>query len=315
MSLTDIDDLVARIRGRGARSVTLQFPDGLKRRAPAIASALREAGISVIISGDPCYGACDLALDMLRWTDLLVHFGHTPLSTREDVLYEPFLMDFDPERLAGALPLIGGKTVGLVTTTQHSGMIPAITGYFEGHGITLLTAEGGPRTAFCGQVLGCSYVAARQVAAHEILFVGTGLFHPRGVQLATGKRVVAVDPYTGEASVVDGERFLRRRFALIERAREADTFGILLSTKTGQARHDLAERLATLSDRAAVVAMREVSPEGLLDLGFSCYVNTACPRLAYDDQVRFPVPVLSPQEFEILCGVRSFDEYAIDEMT
>jgi 2-(3-amino-3-carboxypropyl)histidine synthase len=52
----------------------------------------------------------------------------------------------------------------------------------------------------------------------------------------------------------------------------------------------------------------------LLNLGFSCYVNTACPRLAYDDQVRFPVPVLSPQEFEILCNVRTWDEYAIDEI-
>jgi len=50
------------------------------------------------------------------------------------------------------------------------------------------------------------------------------------------------------------------------------------------------------------------------NLGFDCYVNTACPRLAYDDQVRFPAPVLSPQEFEILCGVRTWDEYEIDEI-
>jgi 2-(3-amino-3-carboxypropyl)histidine synthase len=57
-----------------------------------------------------------------------------------------------------------------------------------------------------------------------------------------------------------------------------------------------------------------VSPDELLNLGFACYVNTACPRLAYDDQVRFPAPVLSPQEFEILCGVRTWDEYEIDEI-
>ena len=51
----------------------------------------------------------------------------------------------------------------------------------------------------------------------------------------------------------------------------------------------------------------------MLDLGFGAYVNTACPRLAYDDQVRFPVPVLTPPEFEILCGARAWDDYAIDE--
>ena len=60
--------------------------------------------------------------------------------------------------------------------------------------------------------------------------------------------------------------------------------------------------------------MREVSPDELLNLGFDCYVNTACPRLAYDDQVRFGKPVLSPQEFEILCGVRTWDDYTIDEI-
>jgi len=63
-----------------------------------------------------------------------------------------------------------------------------------------------------------------------------------------------------------------------------------------------------------IVTMREVNPDELLNLGFACYVNTACPRLAYDDQVRFPVPVLSPQEFEILCGVRTWDTYTIDEI-
>jgi 2-(3-amino-3-carboxypropyl)histidine synthase len=51
-----------------------------------------------------------------------------------------------------------------------------------------------------------------------------------------------------------------------------------------------------------------------LNLGFGCYVNTACPRLAYDDQVRFPLPVLSPQEYEILCGARDWDQYEIDEI-
>ena len=59
----------------------------------------------------------------------------------------------------------------------------------------------------------------------------------------------------------------------------------------------------------------EVSPDQLLNLGFPCYVNTACPRLAYDDQVRFSVPVLTPGEFEILCGVRDFENYEVDEIS
>ena len=100
----------------------------------------------------------------------------------------------------------------------------------------------------------------------------------------------------------------------MEKARGAKTVGIIVSTKSGQKRADLARRLAALSPAAVIVTMQEVSPDELLNLGFACYVNTACPRLAYDDQVRFPVPVLSPQEFEILCGTRHWDDYAVDEI-
>jgi 2-(3-amino-3-carboxypropyl)histidine synthase len=57
-----------------------------------------------------------------------------------------------------------------------------------------------------------------------------------------------------------------------------------------------------------------VNPDELINLGFPVYVNTACPRLAFDDQSRFPVPVITPQEFEIVCGVRTWDEYTIDEI-
>jgi 2-(3-amino-3-carboxypropyl)histidine synthase len=100
----------------------------------------------------------------------------------------------------------------------------------------------------------------------------------------------------------------------MERARGAQTVGIIVSTKSGQQRRALAQRLKKLHEGAVIVMMREVSPDELLNLGFDCYVNTACPRLAYDDQVRFPAPILSPQEFEIICGIRNWDGYVIDEI-
>jgi 2-(3-amino-3-carboxypropyl)histidine synthase len=180
--------------------------------------------------------------------------------------------------------------------------------------IDVSVAEGSGRTPLRGQVLGCSFTAAKEAHADEILFVGTGLFHPIGIALATKGRVIALDPLAGTAQEVSGDALLRRRFAIIEKARGAKTAGIIVSSKSGQNRMDLARRLAALAPGTAIVTMREVDPDELLNLGFGCYVNTACPRLAYDDQGRFPVPVLSPQEYEILCGVRKWDDYAIDEI-
>jgi 2-(3-amino-3-carboxypropyl)histidine synthase len=309
-----ISDLVRKIRGRNAEHVALQFPEGLKRKAAGVAHALDAAGIGVIISGDPCYGACDLDLDLLAEVDLLVHFGHAPVEEREGVLYVYVHYDFDVAALDAVIPLLQEKRIGLVTTVQHAHLLDAATSYLQDRGISCMVARGSARTPFPGQILGCSFEAARATGASEILYVGTGVFHALGVQLATGARVVALDPYRGSAEVVDASRLLRKRYVLIEKAREAESVGILLSKKSGQKRSALAERLAALSRDAFIVALQEITPDALLNLGFDVYVNTACPRLAYDDQVRFPAPVLSPPEFEIACGVRSWDDYTLDEI-
>ncbi len=311
----DISDLVRQLKERCAQRVVLQFPEGLKRMAPACAIALREAGFEVMVNGDPCYGACDLALDSLADGDVLVHAGHAPVDDRPNVLFLPYAVDFDVAVLDNALPLLEGRTPALVTTVQHAHLVSAMEEYLAGKGITARVADGSGRTPLRGQVLGCSFSAAQIDGTDAVLYVGTGLFHPIGIALVTKARVIALDPLSGISQEVSGETLLRRRFAAIEKARAAKAFGIILSTKSGQARPDLARHLAALSRNAVIVPMREVSPDELLNLGFPCYVNTACPRLAYDDQVRFPVPVLSPQEFEILCGVRAWDNYAIDEIS
>jgi 2-(3-amino-3-carboxypropyl)histidine synthase len=314
MLLNDISELIPMLKARGAHRVALQFPEGLKRQSVEYAASLRGAGFEVMINGDPCYGACDLSTTMLADADVLVHVGHAPVDDQSRVIFLPWRVDFDVAVLEKALVLLKGPSTGLVTTVQHAHLIPAMAAFLKSRGIAVRVAEGSGRTPLRGQVLGCNFTAAKDTRASEILFVGTGLFHPIGISLSTGVRVIALDPLTGIAQVVSGEALLRRRFAVMEKARGAKTVGIIVSTKSGQKRADLARRLAALSPAAVIVTMQEVSPDELLNLGFACYVNTACPRLAYDDQVRFPVPVLSPQEFEILCGTRHWDDYAVDEI-
>jgi 2-(3-amino-3-carboxypropyl)histidine synthase len=312
--LNGTSDLIETLKNRGVHRVALQFPEGLKRRSVEVITALKGAGFDVIVSGDPCYGACDLALDTLKFADVLVHFGHSPIETHPQVIFEPYKIDFDIRILENALPFLKGKSVGLVTTVQHIHQVPAMEEFLQEKRITVIVSEGSGRTPNRGQVLGCNFAAAKATGADDVLFVGSGLFHPVGIAIATNSRVIALDPCTGDTREVNGDKLLRRRFALIENARGAKTIGIIVSTKHGQQRMELAQRLVKLSPQAVIVTMREVNADELLNLGFSCYVNTACPRLAYDDQVRFPVPVLSPQEFEILCNVRTWDEYAIDEI-
>jgi 2-(3-amino-3-carboxypropyl)histidine synthase len=309
----DSTDIIQRLRTRGARRVALQLPAGLRRQGFDLARMLRDEGFEVLLSGDPCYGACDLDRSAAALTDVLVHVGHAPVGDAPDVEFVPVRWDFDVEALGKVLPFLRSRRIGIVTTVQHVHLLDAVIAYLKDHGIEGVVAEGGRRTPLRGQILGCCFDAARRTGTGEILFVGTGVFHPLGIRLATGLRTVAFDPYTGQAEEIDTGRFLRRRAVLIEKARMARTVGIILSAKSGQQRRELARRLAALSERAVLILMAEVTPDELRNFGLECYVNTACPRLAFDDQERFPVPLVTPQEYEIALGVRAWEDYRIDE--
>ncbi len=192
---------------------------------------------------------------------MLVHLGHAPVDDRPEVIFLPFPVDFDVRVLDNALPFIQGKSTGLVTTVQHVHLIPAMEKYLRSRGIDVRVSEGHGRTPLRGQVLGCCFTTARDTRADQVLFVGTGLFHPVGIALATRGRVIALDPLAGTAQDVSADALLRRRFAVIEKARGASSIGIIVSTKSGQQRMGLARRLASLSAAAVIVTMQEVSPD------------------------------------------------------
>lgn len=340
---TKLNSILERLSATDAETVALQFPEGLKRQAWQFADELKKHGYSVIISGSPCWGACDLDVAALNEADILIHYGHAPVDDTEGVIYEYLTQDIfagdggdkrlpTPDEftalLKEAVSLFGAespKNIGLVTTIQHVHELPRVAELLKEMNIVGVIAEGGSRTPYAGQILGCSYGAARNTGCGNILFIGTGVFHPTGIALSAGvcgdtdspdgksATVVALDPFMKRVQLINTDKLLRQRFAKIEKARSAERFGIIVSKKSGQRREELARRLLSLSDKAYLVSLGEITPDSLLNLGFDAYVNTSCPRLAYDDQARYPVPMLSPQEFEIVCGVRDWEDYAIDE--
>lgn len=83
----DLDKVIRKINKKGARTVGLQFPEGLKMQAVKIAKAIEsQTPATVIISGDPCFGACDVSDYKMKCSvDLIVHYGHTPLPLKYEV--------------------------------------------------------------------------------------------------------------------------------------------------------------------------------------------------------------------------------------
>ena len=314
--MIQLSEVISQLKSRNAKKVAVQLPEGLKRKAAEISAALKKEGFEVIVSGDACWGACDLCLDALEWADVIVHFGHTPVTPEENVIYVPFQQDISLEILKNTVSeLKNYPIVGITTTIQHAHQTKDMCAWLKKHGVNAVIGSGSSRTPLDGQVLGCTYASAKNAGADAYLFVGTGIFHAIGVSLAAKKPTFALDPFAdGILQEVSADKLLRKRFAQIEKAKSAKTFGILLSSKSGQARRELAERLASLHENTTIILIREISEMQLRNLGFDAYVNTACPRLALDDQSRFPMPILSPPEFEIVLGLRSWDNYEIDEI-
>jgi 2-(3-amino-3-carboxypropyl)histidine synthase len=146
------------------------------------------------------------------------------------------------------------------------------------------------------------------------LFVGTGNFHPMGVQMTTQVPVIAADPFTGQARKVDIERIMRQRYAVMAKALDAKKWGVFIGMKPGQKRLDLAMRIKEVAGDAVLITIREISPERLIAFKVDAYVSTVCPRVAIDDALRFTVPVLTPVEFDIVKGLKKWDELAFDEI-
>lgn len=318
----DLDSAVAIIRRSGVKRVGLQVPEGLKRSARDLAALINsETGVMVIVSGDPCYGACDIDLALAEQVDLLVHVGHAELcGERSDrILYLEARMPHDVRDVVRlAARELKAVRVGITTTVQHAHRLDQAVVALRDCGIDGLIAGPSGRTKYHGQVLGCSYSAARDLDVEEYLFIGTGLFHPLGIAISTGKRVIAADPVTCEVTEVDPKPLLRKRFAAIARASDAKRFAVLVSKKPGQMRMDLARRVAELGSKAGrdmmLVYLDNIEPDRLVNLGVEAAVSTACPRVALDDAAKYGIPVLTSPEFEIAMGKRAWEDYRFDEI-
>ncbi|WP_297436450.1 diphthamide biosynthesis enzyme Dph2 [Thermococcus sp.] len=317
-------EILKILRELNAKRVLIQTPEGLKREARSLADFLEENGIEAIISGDINYGACDPAdrEAKLLGCDALIHLGHSYMTLHLEVptIFVPAFANVDVvpalEKNLGEIRKLG-KRIALVTTAQHIHQLRRARGFLEGKGFDVLVGEGDSRVSWPGQVLGCNFAAAK-VNAEGVLFIGAGYFHPLGVAVATGKPTLAVNPYSGDAIWMGGEaeRLIRKRWAQIAKAMDAQRFGVVVSTKKGQLRLAEARKIVSLlrehGKYAGLIAMNHINYPALEGFDFDAYVVVACPRVPMDDYENWRKPVLTPTEVEIILGLR--EDYAFDEI-
>ncbi|WP_148415739.1 diphthamide biosynthesis enzyme Dph2 [Haloferax sp. KTX1] len=312
----ELEQIVEAIEERDAKRVGLQFPEGLKRRGPAVADDLRQLcddDVTFMLSGQPCYGACDLDTYLMRRTDVFVHFGHSPMKESDKIIYVPLFSNVDPfPIMEDALDDIEGDEVGLVTTAQHMNRFEDMCDWLEERGYTVQTRKGDDRLTYEGQVLGCNYASA-DIPADDVLYVGGGKFHPLGLAMEhPDKNVVIADPVNNVVTIADTRKFMKQRYASVHKAMDAEKWGVIFCTKIGQGRMEIAEKILEDNDNAYLITMDEVTPDRLRNFDMDAFVNTGCPRITTDDGPRFHKPMLTPQEYRIAVGDEPLDSLEFD---
>jgi len=305
----------------GAKRVLLQLPEGLKPEGLHLAKIVEKTGALPIISADPCYGACDVAINEAEslGADLIVHFGHSKLLKHERVptIYVEARATIQVGKaVEQALPLLSKYVkIGLATSVQHVEVLNQGREILTSAGKTVIIGDSG-QMSYPGQVSGCNYSNVKAIAdeVEAFLFIGGGLFHALGVALSTSKPTVIADPYDNRAFSIDDEaqKIVKQRWASIEEARTARTFGVIIGLKHGQKRIDEALKIKDLAqkhgDAAYLLAAKEITPETILEFPFvDAYVNTACPRISLDESGKFSKPVLTISEFLVVIGESSWE--------
>jgi 2-(3-amino-3-carboxypropyl)histidine synthase len=310
------------IAHHGAKRVLLQMPQGLKPEATKLAQIVEQAGAIPIISSDPCYGACDIALSEAEGlgVDLVVHFGHAKMVKEGKIpaIYIETHAKVDLQQaLTAALPLLEGYTkIGLTTSIQHIDALTDAKQFLVGAGKTVQVSDAG-HLPHPGQVIGCNYSNAKIIAdrVDAFLFIGGGIFHALGIALGTSKPTIIADPYDNRAySITDeAQRLLKQRYASIMEARPAKTIGILVGLKLGQKHLDQALKAKSAIEKsgrsAYLLAGREITPDALMEFqNIDAFVNTACPRISLDAPGKFQKPILTFNELMVALGETEWND-------
>ncbi len=323
-----IDDAIGKLRDLGARRILLQLPDGLKPAVFDYFSALSRE-FSVIVSSEPFYGACDIGnREVYGKVDAIVQLGHSEIPNINypiPVIFVEYRNSASVKLEAETFALLKEakfKRVGLLASIQYMDQMQQVMETLKNSGFEVRVGEQDRRMAYPGQVLGCNFSAAHSLSAWAECYVvvSTGRFHAIGAQLASDKPVFILD--LNERRLVpmaeETERFLRRRYARISAARDARKFCVVVDTKIGQYRERLARtimnQIQSMGMQGVLLTANDARPSDYENMKCDAVIFTGCPRVPVDEAERFPMPVLTPPEFQSLFGIKKTSRYVMDEI-
>lgn len=324
MIIIDEKKIFDEIQKRKPVSVALNGPDGILPKVQETASKImKRFGIPAYVLADTTWGTCDLNSNGAKvlGAEVLFNIGHSiNMETLEDnvILIDAFDDIVFDKVSRKCIEILKGKTVSLITDSQHLNQVNDVNKILTQGGIKVLIGKGKGQLND-GQVFGCEFYPATEIApvVDANVFLGQSNFHAAGIALATNKPTYVLDPYFNEVREVSefAQKLQKKATLAIYKAAEAKTFGIIVGLKEGQLSKPFALKfkrdLEKEGKEVQLFALTDITNERLNNLkGIDAFIQVACPRISIDNH--FDKPVLStPQANALLKVLRneSIDGY------
>ncbi|KAI5121354.1 hypothetical protein M0805_000662 [Coniferiporia weirii] len=329
----EISRTVQLIEEGDYKRIALQFPDELLHDSVPVYYALQQRlgpGRDMYVLADTSYGSCcvdEVAASHVE-ADLLVHYGHACMSqtSRLPVIYVFGRKELDVESCAdkiSAYVLSRATELADVSAIElrHDVAFAHISDDLVGS--LRLALDDRFRVVYDplpiytfpasakkpdGSTARCSPRTSEDRSSEQKLIIWIGEESPTLTKLlmvSSGIDIVAFSPSSGtlEPQSKLTNKLLMRRYALLQKARDADVFGILIGT-LGVASYlpliaHLRTQLRKAHKKSYTLSVGKINPAKLANfMEVECWIWVACSEAMVDskDYLR---PIITPYELEL----------------
>ncbi|KAL4072116.1 diphthamide biosynthesis protein [Scleroderma citrinum] len=340
----EIEKTAKEIRQGAFKRIALQFPDELLHDSVPVYRLLKQLvddGQELYVLADTSYGSCcvdEVAAQHVN-ADLIVHYGHACLSqtSRLPVIYVFGKKPIDAIACANHIAdLIISKDLPCPSSVviRHD----VAYSYQAGEIIKQLRDKLSPTAArivyhdvpmmadpFPSQSKSNDNAESRLDTVHErtdtrtkespsggedhsiIVYIGEESLTLANILMKySSNEVYSYNPITNVLRLESGStnKLLMRRFAAVQKARDADVFGILVGT-LGVASYlpvitYLRQLLSRSRKKSYTISVGKINPAKLANfMEIECFVLAACPENSIIESREFFKPIITPYELKV----------------
>lgn len=320
-SYFELNECIQHILQNGFTTIALQFPDELMSYCTFVSAQIKlQTKTKVFVLADTSYGSCcidEVAASHYN-ADLIIHFGQSCLTNtgkipvfyvfgNEIVDSEKFLTKMQeqfPEDDVKLLLLFDVQYNKAMETQRET-----LQKKFPNIVISKLDVENRIADEQFVSKFGRSYKLDGDIQEYKIVFVGYNKRTLYNTIVSYNRnQIYTFNPkdQTLHRESMAVNKYLMRRFYLIEKAKDAQIVAVILGTLGVKRYNEMVNRLKRILKQSGkkfyTFVIGKINPAKLANfMEIDIFVLIACPENSLIDSKEFYKPIVTPFEMEIAC--------------